>query len=252
VFDRVKRPAIAFVWGTFGTSREGIEAYFAAVGDRPHVIQIHLMNGCCIRRGNCYEGQPLRGFSLNNWNHALTNKDPRVKRVIQRRVRAIREVIARYGNNNTIAILSVALEDNFTDAAAAQLVRWARAEWPGLISRNPSGTVGGKGDADADLHERHGERTSRPITRRHIQDLDGMSIDFPWQRWSWKPTLAAAEVPDFLARFKSAGVVLLWNAAHQGNKGMTADSGAPRSRSIYVDERDIDALNGWLREAQKK
>lgn len=253
VFDGVKRPALAFVWGTFGDKQDGLKEWFRQVKDRPHLLEIHMMNQVCVRNGNCGVGEIWPGLSVRQFNNKLKTNDPELMDRIRTRVQEIKTFVDSQKNENSHLVLSLGLEDNFNKQAATNLERAVEEIWPYEIARNPVAQKGvDQSLSGADALELH---TPNPKFGKGVQgiaNLDGTDIDFS----NREPTLSTSISPDkvrsFLSRNKGKSLaVFLWSALHQGLKKTSASAPPPRKRNPQVPKADVAEMRKWLQEAQK-
>ncbi len=56
---RVSKPAMAIVWGTFGSNGACVQRFLTQNRDRPHLLEIHFSNQTCLKYRRCATGELL-------------------------------------------------------------------------------------------------------------------------------------------------------------------------------------------------
>lgn len=196
VEDRVAQPAMSVLWGTFGEDASCVAAFTERYRTRPHLIQIHPWNNTCWRNRNCQSGEIYPLASKEQINKFLENKDQFFLQTLADRLDNIRAVVENVKNENTVALLSFGLEDNYSDRAFAVLSDFVTARWPyGLIIRSGKSTPG-------ILREAHGSR-ARCSGNTIVANEDGA-----------RPS--ARESQKFLVNNTGCYVTILWRSELQG------------------------------------
>lgn len=144
----VHKPAMAVLWGTFGSNKNCMRSFLSSKQYEPHLLQIHLTNQTCYeheKQGDpnrrCARGELRQGINEFTFNHLLETRDQDLKNRIMQRVRNIITFVRENANANTRVVLSTGLEDRYTDNAYAIITSYIReAGWFGLTVRNPKGT----------------------------------------------------------------------------------------------------------------
>lgn len=142
------RPGMVVVWGTFGYDATCVARFIERFSDRPHLLQIHLSNEVCRRNKRCKEFEVRPHWNIRRYNQALDSKDSQLFAELTARVQFIRHFVETLQTSNTTVVLSAGLEDNYSISAFRNLLELLRAEWPGLISRNPLRPESGRLGAD--------------------------------------------------------------------------------------------------------
>ena len=246
VFRGVRRQAMATLWGSFGESRVCLSRWYRQCTPRRCVQQIHMSNESARRLNRMARGDLLKTHSVGRLNRALERGTKKVVAAYVRRAEEIRESLGT--RPRVTPILSLGLEDAYTEAAAARLAYELRKVWPYQISRNPL-SENAKDSSDVDFIEYHGLRLSgaRPSERACIFSNDGHDIDLGSQR---RILRSAEPASTMFARIRQARkhcdhVFTWWN--HQGG----ADRGGvfipPRERHSQIYRQDISTLNSFLR-----
>ena len=252
-FEKVKRPAIAVLWNTFGRQKKGIRYFLQSQQSKPHLVHFYLLNSVCVRNNNCQQGELNPSWSKYKWRRRLTRSHWRLENQLRRRTKKLRRFIERHANENTHISLAVALEDNLTDKAARNLIEIVRQEWPYDLIRNPMHNTINSSIAGADMLELHDYGAPLGPKAAMYASLDGNDIEFPHREPTVSPSRGKKEVRGYLSRAKRSGcrAVFLWSAQWQGiEKGTAASSPKPRSRSIWIPTQDFDWINRRLLEVE--
>jgi len=119
VYDGIKKPALMFLWSTFGTNTSCIEK-FAKMNNRKKEIYIHFSNECCRRNKTCKSGELLKNLSVNDLNKKLEAKDKKTLKSYENRMQDIILFIDKISevSPNISWFISTGLEDNYSTAAA--------------------------------------------------------------------------------------------------------------------------------------
>ena len=253
-------PVIAILYGTFGLNEVGLENFLF---DYPDLTVIfHVANGSGRRKRNRTNGRPLlfkgelwKRLHVARLNTLLERKKGRVIRPYRKRIRKILALTKKYGGLQHKFILSIGLEDNYSDGAVATLLDVAREEWPYQISRNPmsrNATGLHYGHSKLDFIELH---SARPILsgKNSIWSNDGASISFGEQR-SFDSRISHTEMLTILRGIRNnKGIVYLWDAESQGLMGSgSSDSktAIPYRRAFIFTNAMVNGYNKLLKNSQ--
>lgn len=117
-FEGVKKPALMFLWGTFGNEKICLNK-FLNLPQKEKEVYIHFSNECCRRNNTCKKGEFLKDTPVWKLNSLLANGDKKTKEAYKKRFNKIYEFIESETKNNTSKItwyISTGLEDNYTFA----------------------------------------------------------------------------------------------------------------------------------------
>lgn len=231
IATRPANPAMAILWGTFGDDLWCPIWFMQAVRDRGHLLQIHISNESGRKKNNLGVGELSPFHSVSDYNEALEAGELEVHSAARERVKEILAFVRLFANENTAVILSLGLEDQYTDEAYEALRQTVLdAGWPYGINRNPLGNR--HHIAGWDYREKHGD-TARCSSETQMVNEDG-SVQ----------TLRATK--KWLDRNKSCLVRFVWRAEHQGR----TKSGRPvyprRARSFHISDKDVRELGDLL------
>jgi len=138
VFEGAEHPATAVLWGSFGTDETCVKEFVAQAGEREHIIEIHFDNGPARRAGRQGPGDFMRGWSVRHLNTALERHDKRVVAAAEDRAARMADFAQRLGSSTTEWLLSLTLEDDYTDEAANALAKIFDGIWAHPLVRNPN------------------------------------------------------------------------------------------------------------------
>lgn len=265
VFDGVKVPCMATLWGTFGRhGPKGCAAKFLRkFGGRRHVLEIHFENWSGRRRA-LREGEIEPHLSVAEYNRRIKLKQLRVMRLIRGRAEAIAKFLATQASEDAEILLTYGLEDNMENVAyrtvsstikktvletLAQLGR----ELLIYFVRNPMGEHEGTHDlTGADFVELHSVRARFTGERASILNLDGQDLDFTNTRREDDLTVRLSSLPRAIREFWSRGgsYYILWWCGPQGtcNGGQRV---GPRDRDFRIDNQQIHLSNQLIRSVQQ-
>ncbi len=246
VFKGIKYPGLAVLPGTFGNKWSNIELYLEKVSDRPHLLELYLVNNVCLRKGNCKVGEVAKYRSQFEFNRRLERKDRRTFKKIERRIRTYSDFIASNRTLDGNYVLTLGLEDNYTERAARKLFHFVKLHWDYKVARNGLAFSSPRG---IDYHELH--QTYNILGHNDIGTLDGQDINFPHRDPTLSNTVDPKNVREWLSRnHGKVKALLLWSALHQGLEGDSRKAPPPRRRNPQVPFRDIVLSRKWLREVQ--
>lgn len=235
----VRKPAMAVLWGTFGSDKNCMRSFLNLKRYESHLLQIHLTNQTCYeheKQGDasrrCARGELRQGINEFTFNHLLETRDQDLKNRIIQRVRNIIAFVRDNANANTRVVLSTGLEDRYTDNAYAVMTSYIReAGWFGLTVRNPKGTHY-KNFAHSNYLELHNVnvnwsnnghgKVAKP--GNCIANLDGQSA---FHDVNFQTTKA------YINNHADCYAVFLWNKDLQG--GGNTSGLKPRQRTFWLD-----------------
>lgn len=221
IANRAKRPAMTVLHGTFGANYQCVNRFIRQNSHRPHLVEVHLLNGPCRRNFRCHDGELYPNVSVPAWNRKLETKNAQILSDIIDRAYVV--MLALKQAETTELVLSIELEDNFTPRAFRSVYGAIREVWGGYgFGQIVRGQVGAT-CATFPFCESHGVF---PDGRAAIWNQDGddlpLSDDAEW--------LESCRQPGRLACF-------LWSARAQGIFGPNFVK--PSDRRFEITDRDI-------------
>jgi hypothetical protein len=113
----VPKPALQVLWGTFGSDTECVERFAYAFSDRPRLVEVHLLNGPCIRNNRCGAGEPFRNHTVSWLNRQLEKRNPKVMKALKARIEEVRSVAEILRGIDARVAVSTGLETNYSRKA---------------------------------------------------------------------------------------------------------------------------------------
>lgn len=124
VFDGVKRPALMFLWSTFGDDLSCVKK-FLALPQKKKEVYIHISNECCRRNITCKKGELLKDVPVWKLNSNIEKSDPKTKQAYVKRLNKILNFVKEY-NEDVTWYISTGLEDNYSFKAKKKVYNWLK------------------------------------------------------------------------------------------------------------------------------
>lgn len=154
---------------TFGEGTKKIEDYLTRV--QPKYFRIHLLNGPCVRGGNCGKYEPVYGYRMGTLDAAIREGNKKLIGHVKARTTVYRNIAKRHVE--TKFLLSPILEHNLSSAAWKVLADTVKRIWPEVqLVNNPMSATGEryrgawieghgqKGRLDAEINSLDGDSAS--------------------------------------------------------------------------------------------
>ncbi len=245
VFDGVKKPALMFLWGTFGDSLECVEK-FLALPQQKKEVYIHLSNECCRRNRTCKKGELLQDTPVWKINNLIEKSDAKTKQAFQKRVDKIMKFAQNYDENVTWYI-STGLEDNYSFNAKKKVLNWVKNQKNKYAIKdrvkvyvNPlNGTCV---NTKCEIHNKNAG------TNNHwLYIPDGYCVK-PFDACKQNVMTQDEVVAKLLKQKKNQNKFFVWWSEQQGRYGETPKRAvAPRKRKIVITDRQIQDANYLLK-----
>lgn len=227
-----KVPAMTILWQHFGDDPTCMRRFTDTFRDRPHVLQIHYSNESCRRKGSCFENAYV-GLGVDRYNRLLEEMSDDTRHQLHGRALWILAQVWFAMNANTRPILSMGLEDQYSDIAQSKLAWVLREIWPYEISRNRHS--GGRSTAGVQLLEYHSAHGTPSNVLPCLANEDGNDH-------------SASSSRKFLKRYAKCDVVWLWRKKHQGRKNAAGGGEQnPKLRKFEFPEQDVRTLGPLLK-----
>lgn len=202
---------LSFLWGAFGNNLECLEYFFA--DPRLKSFEIHAMNECCHRQGNCDPSYDfLAGISLWDYRTLLASKNPTFLRKLKNYFGKINKYLEEKAISKGIACyVSPGLESNINDhRASSVLLKITKRAFPKCkMVWNPVASNSNRNPAPARILELHGPTPN--IYPPCISNLDGQDISFAQRKSYWSYTVNENYVVDtYLPNYASCKIAFLW------------------------------------------
>lgn len=218
IANNADKPAMAVLHGTFGANYDCVNRFIEENKDRPHLVEVHLLNGACRRAGRCYEGEIYPRTSVAEFNRKLEARDRDLLSKITDRVVVV--FLALNANDNTTLVMTTGLEDNYTKAAFGIMYETIARRWHYELVRSPMGSSCSSSLPDCESHGVF------PDGRARIWNQDGDDLSLQDDRGWLRNCLRSASLSCFL-----------WGARAQGIFGPIFVK--PRRRIFEITNRDI-------------
>jgi len=249
-FEGVKKPALMFLWGTFGDEKLCLKK-FLNLPQKEKEIYIHFSNECCRRNNTCKKGEFLKDTPVWKLNSLLAKGDKKTKEAYKKRFAKIYEFIETETKKNSNTKIewhiSTGLEDNYTFANKKRVFN---------ILKNLK--------KDTDLKDN---------IKIYVNPLDGVCINSKCEvhnkrtgtnnHWLFLPDGYCVKPFDacnnnvftinelnakILAQTKNGNKFFLWWSEQQGRYGEPPSKAKPpRQRTIRITDTQIKDANQILR-----
>lgn len=237
-YDGVERPALSVLWGTFGKDMSCIERFMSTTQGRDRLLQIHFSNENCRKKERCLAGELMPRMSVRRFNSALELRRKRVRQAVKRRVENILAKITPLIDDRTKVILTLGLEDQFTDRAALNLKRMIKRDWNYGIVRNPLNVYSRSVARYFEYHSLY------PPRREHcVYNPDGRSVRLRGDS-KYRPSVSRQEFRRAVRSYCHCTGIFGWNAESQG---IGEKFVAPRRRSFAFSRADSRRVNMILK-----
>ena len=246
VYDNVKKPALMFLWGTFGDDLNCVRK-FIELPQKKKEIYIHISNECCRRNRTCKNGELLKEHSVAGLNNLIKLRNEKVKKAYQNRLNKIIKFIENYKNEDITWYVSTGLEDNYSFNAKKIVFNWLK-----------------NGKNKSELKDK---------IKIYVNPLDGTCINNKCEihnkdlgrdnHWAYVPDGYCVKPFDtcktniftideltakLLAQKKNGNRFFLWWSEQQGRYGEPpSQAKPPRKRTIKITDRQIKYANEILK-----
>lgn len=226
-----ERVFLPILYGTFGDSEECLFRILALSRLKSVIVQVHLSNETMRRRklSQRGEGEMLTYYGIAELNNGLEAHDSLVLDAVRNRVAEVLEMQRTLATPNSRWILSVGLEDNYTDKAAEVMVNTVREVWPYEVSRNP---LKGVYKAGADFIESHSATKRKGFTVPCFANEDGRIN-------------STRQSNKFLETYQMCLGAALWDKDHQG-ANPNGKFTLPRKRTFKFTSSDVKKYRAIL------
>lgn len=220
--ENAKHPGTAVLWGPWGQPVKFVQRFIDWAGDRNHCVEIHASAETARRTGR--DGNQIaKTLGVGAYNRALINHDPVVCEQVRKRIHTIGDKIFPLCKDSTKIVISVGLEDNLSDEAAAVLLSEAKKAMPPgwKLCRNP---MTRRPRIGREWIEGHGRDFH---SGENIWNFDGVHVG----SHNYLEDIGYTNAEKLIKEAnKQYNMVVLWSADAQGWKG----SGQPYEGRIYV------------------
>lgn len=245
-FSGVKRPALMFLWSTFGTSTKCLEKIIK-MNKRPKEIYIHFSNECCRRNRTCGEGELLKNTTVGDLNKKLEKKDKKTLKEYEKRMDEILLFIDKMKDYNIKWFISTGLEDNYTEKAGKNVLSALK-------------TYKKKSKIEKKITIYVNPLNSRCIANRceiHVKNLgrdnhwlfipDGYCVK-PFDSCNTNVYTQKEQESKLNAQLKNKNKYFVWWQGQQGRSNeLPNNAKPPRKRKITITEAQVKEANRLLK-----
>lgn len=217
----VKTVNISWLWDTFGHSTHCIDRVLA--DPRFEAFQLHLINGVCLRNGNCGSYEVFSGYSLPQVRNLLNNRDP----VLLDRIRAEAQSAANFLNTRGLmsrpCYISPILETDLTTEEFQPVLDVVKPLFPGCTmvfnTLVPQNRISGT------LYEWHSFNSV--VGGECVYNNDGYSVDVPGASKGFPRFMSLDHLKDQLLNNSTCDLSFIWHHSYNCINGGFVD---PRAR----------------------
>lgn len=234
VFEGVNKPAISFVWKSFDRNLFDCVAEFAKHNqNKKHIIQVHFLNGVSRRNGMLSRKDLLPKYNYQRLNKQLAKRGSRISIKLNREAGILKDYLTLISNKDTRIIVSLGLEDNYTNRAFREVENTLRIIFPNTdLSSND--VLNLRNDPSL-INERHGAFIKN-IPVNCLINFDGYDINFTDKKNKFQKSLSLEELKNEIHRYYNKGCsVFIWWREPQGIE--------EEHRKIKPDYRDYKIIS---------
>ncbi len=176
--DGIGNYGIAVLWNTFGHDYDCLNQELANPDLK--LVEVHLINGPCIRNSNCGRYEVLYGYSVTSLNAAIERNDPTLIKKFQATSRKLANYLLPKLRDDQECYISPILESNVPAANMVSIIQWIEASFNNRCKFvwNPVGSSPGLPVEGSAVSEGHG---FAPVFQNNqcIANPDGAVITDP-------------------------------------------------------------------------
>lgn len=240
----VPRINLAFVWGSFGLNNACLKRVIALPSASKH-IEIHLINGSCIRMNRCDPRSEVLG-KINNaqFQTKLLKKDKALKAKIQKLAKTVAAFMRQ--NCQPKYYISPVLESDLNKAAAVELFKIVKPYFPNAaMVWNPVSRNKFKDHPAMHYAEDHMPNAKALAGKPCIIGWDGQDISFDFRPSPQSIAMLEEKVEKTLEKFKRCEMTLLWASEFNGTN-LKGSWVKPLDRKYWPTQQLLDAFKQWL------
>lgn len=203
---------------SFGNQRPKLIAYLNTA--KPSYFRVHIINTVCIRNKNCGNYEIGHGYSVESFNRAVLNRDPKILGRYKEAIAYYRQIAQETGR---VVLISPALEHDLSIDAYRVLQDEGASVWPdAMFVNNALSNLGER--YNGAWRESHGFNANPDSD---IVSLDGMDA-------------SDVDIRTWLSRFSNAKILYLWSRSYNcRHLGVWTD---PRHRISCPKEYQFEEL----------
>ena len=214
---------ISWLWETFGTNPACVDSVMN--DGRFEAFQLHLINGVCLRNGNCGGYETFAGLSLAEAKAKVSARDAQVLGRVRATAERASNFLSARGKLGNRCYISPILETDFTSAEFSVVKEVVEPFFPGCqIVFNP---VAPQPRVPGTLYELHSADSL--VGSECIYNNDGFSVSVPEGSSGFPRFLTPGVVTDQLRNNgQSCELSFLWHHSYNCISGGFVD---PRART---------------------
>lgn len=248
ILSRVKRPAIALLFGSFGNNPGCLFRAMdqAAAEDKPLLIEIHFAKEVGREKKDLVAPDFLPAVSHETITKLYCGMQKETEGAVARRVNQILQIVRP--DPNIKYILSSGLENRFSDCAAQNILTTLKKYWPYEIADNPQNN---KDRAPAGVYSEKHNYLARSAGHC-IVNGDGQDVDFLEARpfSAWLPHANREQVSEwFKWNILGGCTAFFWHAEGQGIDGYQKTP--TLERTFRIRPNDALTIGEMLIDAEK-
>lgn len=237
---------IAILWGSFGNDNRCLSRY---LNENPEAsVVVHMSNEVSRRKNSQCRGDLLPNMNVRDLNDALEERKRSVIGAYKKRLGNIVSFFDSHETHRGKVIISVGLEDNYTDRATKVLLSLLKKNARHKVLRNPVGSVSPArcyGRSCFDYIELHGSKF-RYSRGKNLYSNDGQDLQIG-QRNGIRNRISPTQLLRRIKRLRRSGVQsFVWAGVMQGLKEDSGNSPCPRNRRIRFGKRLITEVRRLL------
>lgn len=249
VYDGVKKPALMFLWSTFGNDLNCVRKFIELPQNKKEIF-IHISNECCRRNRTCKKGELLKDTPVWKLNSLIAKSDAKTKNAYKKRFDKIYEFIESETKKNTSNItwyISTGLEDNYTFSNKKKVFNWLKnfkknTELKEKIQIYVNPLDRTCINSRCEVHEK------RTGTNNHwLYIPDGYCVK-PFDKCNNNVFTINELNAKIIAQQKNGNLFFIWWSEQQGRYGEPpSQAKPPRQRTIRITDTQIKDANQILR-----
>lgn len=209
---------VSMFWGSFGPSETCLRRWLDKPGKK--MLEIHLVNECCIRNGNCAHYEFGYGHTIKSYEAAVLKWGRGFDKRMRAWAKKPAQLVADFRGPDFTCLISPGLESNLSAAAMEKMIRKLKPQFPGCKFVSHAKHV--KGAAFAEYHTR---MAAPPCI---LSNDDGLYPPNDMSKW--------------IETGRECRAMFLWRPEFNGWRGIGPQVD-PRSRTNFRDKSAFD----WLR-----
>ena len=213
---------IAWLWNTFGANTGCLDTVIR--DGRFNSYQLHLINGVCLRNGNCGSYEVFAGLTVGQAESLVLARDPGLLGKITQSASEAANFLSSRGILGNSCFISPVLETDLSTEASSVIIDTVKPLFPGCtFVHNP---VNPTPRIEGTLYEHHSENSV--VGSSCIYNNDGFSVSVGGDTSGFPRFLSEVQVADQLKNNTTCELAFIWHHSYNCINGGFVD---PRARS---------------------